>query len=136
MGSHERMGHLHEPLLKAHLRPPGPEPDGPRHLLDYRANILARNFILSPKSTSESGQLGGQFSPASDTPDAGTDSFDFSSISMLSDPQEACRKRRAREGELCLAKNFLEPIVALHGLSTRRSLKIPHRASGSICQPS
>ncbi len=30
---------------------PGPEPDSLRHLHDYRANIFARNFILSTKST-------------------------------------------------------------------------------------
>jgi len=41
-------------------RPPGPEPDSPRPLLDYRATIFARNFILS--TTFVGGQLGGQFS--------------------------------------------------------------------------
>jgi signal transduction histidine kinase len=40
-------------------RPPGPETDSPCHLLDYRANIFARNFILSTKSTFVAGQLGG-----------------------------------------------------------------------------
>jgi len=47
-------------------RPPGPETEGPRHLLDYRANILAKNFILSTKSTLVGGQLGGLFIPSSD----------------------------------------------------------------------
>ena len=40
-------------------RPPGPEPDDRRHLLDYRLNIFAGKFILNTKSTFVGGQLGG-----------------------------------------------------------------------------
>ena len=43
-------------------RPPGPETCDPRYHLDYRANIFARNFILSTKSTLVGGQLGGLIS--------------------------------------------------------------------------
>src|SRR5207248_1107026 len=43
-------------------RPPGPEPDSPRYLLDNRTNIFAINFILGTKSTFMGGQLGGYFS--------------------------------------------------------------------------
>ena len=43
------------------FRPPGPEAGGHCHLLDYRVNIFAMNFILSTKSTLVGGQLGGYF---------------------------------------------------------------------------
>ena len=45
-------------------RPPGPEPDDARYPLDYTANIVTKNFILSTKSTLVGGQLGGHFSCA------------------------------------------------------------------------
>jgi len=42
-------------------RPPGPESGAPRYLLEYKANISVRNFILSTKSSLVGGQLGGSF---------------------------------------------------------------------------
>jgi hypothetical protein len=47
------------PDKQAPRRPPAPETGGHRYLLEYRANIFARNFILSTKSTLVGGQLGG-----------------------------------------------------------------------------
>ena len=42
-------------------RPPGPEACGLPYLLEYKANIFVKNFILSTKSTLVGGQLGGLF---------------------------------------------------------------------------
>jgi hypothetical protein len=43
------------------LQLPSPEACRLRYLLEYRANIFVRNFVLSTKSTLVGGQLGGLF---------------------------------------------------------------------------
>ena len=53
--------HSRKPL---NYQPPGPEACDPRYLHDYRANMFARNFILSTKST----LVGGRFFLCSESP--------------------------------------------------------------------